>query len=85
MLKPVKNSRYKLVLKSGSGWPFPGISAPRKLQQQRFIHLRVCSHGGGLCGQGRGSTRVQAEQCWDRPWADGAGFGLCFVFCSFHL
>lgn len=31
------------------------------------------------------STRLQAEQSWDKTWADGARFGLRFAFHSFCL
>ena len=34
---------------------------------------------------GMGSARLQAEQRWDKRWAAGAGFGLCFAFHSFRL
>lgn len=34
---------------------------------------------------GQGAPGCRLSNGWDKPWADGAGFRLCFAFYSFHL
>jgi len=83
VLKPVKKSRYKLASKSGLAslslaiLPLASCSSSVASVWMSAAAVLRCTDAG------TGSTRLRAEQGWDKPRADGAGSALRFASCSF--